>query len=140
MNTLHGPLAAAIVYDQRGGLTTMARRRPFHIRPQRRFSMRRYCLAATIAIALFPSAFLAQAATDGPYKVLKSARLGSRSRHRVQPRGSLAAGHDPERRRQWRYWRCEVRARVREQPPEPLDVRHQVDADDQDYRPERGQS
>jgi hypothetical protein len=38
--------------------------------------MRRYCFAATIAIAVFPSVFLAQAATDGPYKVLKTARVG----------------------------------------------------------------
>lgn len=38
--------------------------------------MRRLGLVSTFAIALFPPALLAQAVTDGPYKVLKTARVG----------------------------------------------------------------
>jgi DNA-binding beta-propeller fold protein YncE len=50
---------------------------PFCIRHPRRLFMRRFGLVSAVAIALFTPAGLAQqAGTDGPYKVLKTAKVG----------------------------------------------------------------
>src|SRR5437870_3610936 len=38
--------------------------------------MRRFAFVSALAIALAPSALVAQAPTDGPYKVIKTARVG----------------------------------------------------------------
>jgi DNA-binding beta-propeller fold protein YncE len=57
--------------------TMLPRFVPFSIRHSRRRFMRRFGLVSAVAIALFTPAGLAQqAGTDGPYKVLKTAKVG----------------------------------------------------------------